>query len=275
MRIASNAAGSLVAVALAVIASAAAAQSTPDLTSLQDEVASLRAAQQALRQEVQELRGLLQRAPAPPPAATGPAPGIELTLDGAQVRGASDARVTLVEFSDFQCPFCARHAAATYPQIVRDYVDPGKVRYAFMGFPIEALHPAAFEQHAAAACAAEQQRFWPMHDRLFADPRGHDAKALAGHAAALGLDTRAFRACLASGRHAADIRRVIKTGEAIGVVGTPTFLIGVMDGDGRFKAIKVLSGAKPYAAFRDAIDSVVAAVLAQNDAGPARLAIRP
>jgi len=219
-----------------------------------------------MKQELQEVKALLQRLTAPASAGTGAGPtvGAEVSLRGAQFKGDSKAPVMVVEFSDFQCPFCARYAATTYVDIVRDYVDTGRVRYAFMNFPIDSLHPVAFAQHMAAACATDQGRFWEMHDRLFANPRVADADGLLQNAAAVGLDIGTFRACLASERHADEIRQAMRVGSAIGVNGTPTFLIGTVGPYDKFKVARLIAGAKPFSAFKEAIDSVSSAAAASD-----------
>jgi len=254
----------------------AASQSPAGMQSMQHELESLRAAQTAMQEELRGIKALLQKVNTPAPPAAAPSVGTELSLEGAQIRGAPQARVVFVEYSDFQCPYCASYAATTYPQISRDYVDTGRVRYAFVNFPIETLHPTAYKEHVAAACAADEGHFWEMHDRLFANPKATDPKALAGYAEAIGLDAGRFRACLESDGHATETRQAMKTSTALGVTGTPTFLIGVIGPDEKLKAVKVISGAKPYSVFRDAIEGVLATAAAWNeDSRPARLAVTP
>lgn len=254
----------------------AAGQSPADMQSIQQELESLRATQTGMREELREIKTLLQKLNSAAPAAAAPFVGAELSLQGAQIRGAPQARVVFLEYSDFQCPFCASYAATTYPQISRDYVDTGRLRYAFVNFPIETLHPLAYKEHMAATCAADEGHFWEMHDRLFANPKAADLRALAGHAEAIGLNAAKFRACLESDGHAAEIRQAMKAGSALGINGTPTFLIGVIGPDEKLKAVKVISGAKPYSVFKDAIDGVLAAAVAWNeDSHPARLAVTP
>ncbi len=238
-----------------------------DLQSIRQELESMRATQMDMQEEMRQLRALLQKAAKPAATDAAPLAGAELSLEGAQIKGAAQAKVVFVEYSDFQCPFCASYAANTYPQITRDYVDGGRMRYAFVNFPIESLHPAAFSEHVAAACAADEGRFWEMHDRLFANPRAADAEALASHAAAVGLDTTRFRSCLERGAHAADVRRSVGTGNALGIVGTPTFVIGLVGADDKVKVVKVISGAKPYSVFKEAIDGVLATTVARTE-GP-------
>jgi len=258
------------------VATDSAGQSPADVQSIKQELESLRASQTAMRDELREIKALLQKVNAAAPPAAAPSAGTELSLEGAQVRGPSQARVVFMEYSDFQCPFCASYAATTYPQIRRDYVETGRMRYAFVNFPIETLHPMAYKEHVAAACAADEGHFWEMHDRLFANPKAVDSKALAGHAEAIGLNAASFRACLETDGHSAEIRQSMKTGSALGVSGTPTFVIGVIGPDEKLKAVKVISGAKPYSVFKDAIDGVLATVVARNeDSRSARLAVTP
>jgi protein-disulfide isomerase len=264
------------AMALGQFATDAASQSPADMHSIGQELESLRATQAGMREELREIKALLQKVNNAAASAAGPSAGMELALEGAHVKGASQARVVFVEYSDFQCPFCASYAAATYPQINRDYVDTGRVRYAFVNFPIESLHPLAYKEHVAAACAADEGRFWEMHDRLFANPKAADPKALAAHAQAIGLNAAKFRSCLEGDGHAAEIRQAMKTGNGLGVSGTPTFVIGVVGSDEKLKVAKVISGAKPYAVFKDAIDSVLATTVASNeDLRPVRVAVTP
>lgn len=268
----------MVVLAQLVLGTGVSAQPTSaDMQSVQREIDALRAAQAAMREELQEIKALLQKQGSPAPAAgTAPAVGTELSLRVAQIKGASQASVVVVEFSDFQCPFCARHATSTYREIVREYVDTGKVRYAFMHFPIESLHPRAFREHVAAACAADQGRFWEMHGRLFATQRTPGVDALGSHATAIGLDAARFRSCLASERRAADVRGAMSIGSALGITGTPTFLIGIMERDDKFRTMTVIAGAKPYPVFRDAIETVLStAALSKGASLPARSAVTP
>jgi len=266
------------AIALSQMAAAteAASQSPADIESVRQELESLRAAQAGIREELREIKALLQKANNATPAGAAPFAGMEFSLAGAHVKGAPQASVVLVEYSDFQCPFCASYAAATYPQISRDYVDTGKVRYAFVNFPIETLHPSAYREHVAAACAADEGRFWEMHDRLFANPKAVDSKSLAGYAQAIGLNLATFRSCVESDRHTAEIRQAMKAGSALGISGTPTFVIGVVESDDKVKVVKVITGAKPYLAFKDAIDGALAVAVARNeDSRSVRLAVMP
>jgi protein-disulfide isomerase len=236
----------------------AAAQSAADLDAIKKAIESLTASQVQLQGQLNDIKAMLQKSPANAAPTSGPTPGTQISLAGAPIRGAAEASVALIEYSDFQCPFCASYAANSYPKIIEEYVDTGKIRYAFMSFPLEGLHPLAWREHIAASCAADEGRFWEMHDRLLANPKAADTEALLRHAAALGLEHDTFRRCVESERHAGEIRRAMATGTALGISGTPTFVIGTIGPEGNVKVAKVISGAKPYAAFKDSIEGVLA-----------------
>jgi protein-disulfide isomerase len=247
-----------------------------DVQSLRSEIDALRATQAAMRQDLQDLKALLLRGQADTLGASNrPAGDVELSLDGAVFKGSAQAPLVLVEFSDFRCPFCNRYATTTYPRILREYVDTGHLRYAFVHFPIESLHPDSFRAHLAAACAADQGRFWEMHDRLFAQSQSTDVAALTVVATAVGADPAAFRRCVESQTHAAAIREGIKLGSGAGVVGTPTFLLGTVGAGNSFKAVKMIAGAKPYEVFAQAIEERLAAAQPSKGAAPATLAVLP
>jgi protein-disulfide isomerase len=164
--------------------------------------------------------------------------------------GAADASVTIVEYSDFQCPYCRQHALQTLPKIVETYVDTGKVRYIFNDFPLES-HPNAAKAAEAARCAGAQGAYWVMHNRLFQDPKewsqqgeGEGIDTFVGYAADLGLDQAAFRQCIESGQYGPQIRQTLWEGQQAGVQGTPSFLING----------QLLSGAYPFDEFQRIIE---------------------
>jgi len=144
-----------------------------------------------------------------------------INTDGAPVRGAADAPVTIVEFSDLQCPFCAQsHPVMQWVMTAYD----GRVKWLFKHFPLS-IHPNARLAHQAALAAAEQGKFWPMHDALFADRQHVKRDALRAAAARLGLDVARFTADLDSPRLKARIETDRREGVALGVTATPTFFI--------------------------------------------------
>jgi protein-disulfide isomerase len=231
-------------------------QSSREIEDLRRELDALKQGQAQILKEVQDLRTLILGASRQ--GARGPRTDAVLSLDGARFLGDPRAPVTLVEFADYQCPFCARHVRETVPQIERDYIKSGKVKYVVLDFPITGLHPQAFKAHEAARCAGDQGKFWEMHRRLFANQRAISPSELEGHAQGLGLDADRFRQCLASDQHAAQIRHDLEEGQKAGVTGTPAFFVGLTDPkDARVKVSRVLSGAQPYERFKEAIDSLL------------------
>ena len=246
----------MLAVALTLISLAAAAQTTNE--DLQKQIKSLNETEKAILKELQEIHKLLAQQPAQAQArpAADVLPATPMDIAKEPFKGAPNAKVALIEFSDFQCPFCSRYDKDTYPQILKDYVDTGKVKYVWRDMPLD-FHQNAEKAAEAAHCAGEQGKFWEMHDRLFANQQNIAAADLPKHAEALGLNSALFQDCLDSGRYASDIKKDIAAANDAGVNGTPTFMIGVVQPNGSVKVMKKLVGAKPYAEFKSALDSLL------------------
>jgi len=236
------------------------AQASPDpIEALTREVAALREAQAVMQQDLQEIKALLQKAMTPAVSGQGAEPRPSFSLPNAPERGRKGAATVMLEFSDFHCPFCGRYTQEVYPQISKEYVDSGRIGYLFVNMPIDALHPRSFKAHEAALCAAEQGRFWEMHDRIFANVQtSQTPEQLITHAGAVGVDLEKFRACVAGGRRAEDVKRDVAQAQALGVRATPTFVIGTRGADGQIRAQQVISGAQPYATFKAALDNALA-----------------
>jgi len=181
-----------------------------------------------------------------------------ISIQGAPARGSADARVIVVEYSDFQCPYCGKFARETFGTIEERYIGPGKVRYVFRNFPLDESHPKAFKAAEAAECANQQGKFWEMHAQLFANQPALDPADLLSHAKAVGVDESVFRKCL-NGAARAKIRRDFNDGVKAGVGGTPTFLIGTAEKDGKVRVVKTLSGMQTTESFTRALDEVLAA----------------
>jgi protein-disulfide isomerase len=181
---------------------------------------------------------------------------VSVELGDAPVRGNASAPVTILEFSDFQCPYCVR-ARPTVAKVREAYGD--KVRFAFRHFPLS-FHAQAQKAGEAAACAGDQGRFWEMHDRLWASPQKLAVPDLKEHAAALGLDAASFGQCLDSGKHASVVERDEEAGQGYGVSGTPAFFV-----NGR-----PLVGAQPFEAFQQVIDDELARAAAAPPAASTR-----
>jgi protein-disulfide isomerase len=239
-----------------------------DPQALQKRIAALEAGQQAILKELQQIKALLQtRAQAPaaaPAAASGsaasmPVPTTPISIQNAAARGAATAKVTLIEFSDFECPFCGRYSRETYAQIQREFVDTGKVRYVFRNAPIEDLHPRAFGAAVAGECARTQapEKFWELHDRMFRDQRGLTPVGLRSSADMVGLDLAAFDRCIASDAPKAKVRQDLNDAVTFGATATPTFFLAVEEKGGKVRALQKIVGAKPFSVFKDALDTLL------------------
>ena len=182
-------------------------------------------------------------------------------MDDAPFLGRADAPVTLVEFSDYQCPFCQRFFATTLPTLKRDYIDTGKLRYVFRDFPLD-VHAQARKAAEAAHCAGEQGKYWEMHDALFRNQSALTPARLAEYARALGLDGSRFDQCLTSGRHTARIQRGLADGAAAGVQGTPGFVVGKTQPGDSVEGTSI-RGAQPLETFRRIIEQLLAEVVTQ------------
>jgi protein-disulfide isomerase len=204
-------------------------------------------------QLAQVLRLLSQRPPQGAVVTSGP---VRTSVADAPMLGSADAPVTLVEFSDYQCPFCQRFFATTLPALKRDYIDAGKIRYVFRDYPLE-MHALARQAAEAAHCAGEQGKYWEMHDSLFQNQGALAPPQLGEYARSIGLDGVAFAACLSSGRYAARVARGVADGVASGVQGTPGFVVGRTQAGDVVEGTPI-RGAQPLETFRRIIDQLLA-----------------
>ena len=165
--------------------------------------------------------------------------------------GASDAKVTIIEFADFQCPNCRAFWRDTLPRIKKEYVDTGKVRIVFRDFPIQEIHPEATITAIAAECADDQGKYFEFHDKVYReqDRRGRDivryrVDELKRWGADIGLDVAAFNECVDSQRYKDEVAKDYMNGTDVGINGTPVFFI-----NGR-----LIAGAQPFANFQRVIE---------------------
>ncbi len=246
----------------------AAAQRDDDLTALRRQVETLAEGQQEIQKNLTAIKKLLEPLQPKKPKPFEP---IEMTLEGSAVLGDPDAAVTLVEFTDYQCPFCRRHFTNTMPQILKNYVEAGKVRYAIKEFPLTAIHARAGKASEAALCAGDQGKYWEIHELIFKDQRKLRDADLVAHAESLSLDVDQFQSCLADGKYTGRVKADVSLGAKAGVRGTPSFLLGLTDtkSAARFQATKALRGAQPYRAFEEAIDELIAAAEGKKEAANA------
>lgn len=216
----------------------------------------------ALRDDVDEIKDALEELQAAPVAQTqAPAPRpttapLPVRTAGYPFLGRADAPVTIVEFSDYQCPFCRRHFASTVPQLKTDYIDPGKVRYVFVDNPLPS-HRYAADAAEAAHCAGDQDKYWEMHDHLFENQHRITPDNLTTFAQEVGLDTKAFTACMEGGRHEAEVEAGRRLAAGARATGTPSFVIGKTMPDGTVSG-DVIVGAKAFTLFKDRLEPLLA-----------------
>ncbi len=255
-------ASSVLAGALALSSAAFGQQSAPPGDEeTRRRLAALEEGQAAILKELRELKTLLASRPAAPaaPAAAPAAPrvntiGQPLTIAGSASRGDATAKLVLVEFSDFQCPFCGRYVKDTYSQIQREYVDTGKIRYVFRNLPLEGIHPFALGAAVAGECARAQGKFWEMHDRMFENQAALREPGLVASARALGMDGPAFEKCLKSEEPLKRVRQDLADAAKLGSNATPAFFLAVEDKDGQTRILQSIVGAKTFDSFKTSID---------------------
>jgi len=176
---------------------------------------------------------------------------IDVSADDDPFLGDDDADITVIEFSDYQCPFCRTFWSQTLPQLKTDYIDTGKVKFVYRDYPLP-FHPAAEISALAANCAGEQNKYWEMHDKLFSEQQKqgtgtitYGEAELKQWASQIGLNSSKFNSCLDSKKYQSEVQKDLADGSSAGVNGTPTFFI-----NGR-----MLVGAQPFSAFQTAIDA--------------------
>lgn len=237
-------------------------QRNDDLKQLRQEVESLKKGQEEIQNDLQEIKKLLQ---ARVPAGPSPAPPTltSVSMGDNPFLGNKNARVVLLDFSDYQCPFCGHFVRETMPKLEQEYIKTGKVKYVFRDLPLEAIHPFAFKAAEAVHCAGEQSTYWEMHYRLFLNQKALDVGSMPIHAQALGLELATFTACLNSGKYAAAIRKDMAEAASAGITGTPNFVIGLVNtsnpNDRNVRVLQQIVGSKPYETFKAALDSALAA----------------
>jgi protein-disulfide isomerase len=184
-----------------------------------------------------------------PPAAQVPTPTtLDISPGDAPTEGNLSAKVTIVELSDFQCPYCGKFYTDTYSQIKKDYIDTGKVKLSFINFPLVSIHSYSEKAAEASLCANDQGKFFQMHNKMFENQNALTVDDLKGYAKSLGMNATNFNTCLDAGKYKAKIQAGIDAATAKGVTGTPTFSVNG----------QMLVGALPYSEFKAVIDAELA-----------------
>lgn len=175
---------------------------------------------------------------------------VDVSVDDDPVLGNKNAKVTIIEFSDYQCPFCRAFWKDALAQIKKDYIDTGKARFIYRDYPLS-FHPMAMPSAQAAECADDQGKYWEMHDKIFGEEEKlgqgtvtYAVDDLKKWAVAIGLNSAQFNQCFDSGKYKAEVEKDMADGTAAGVSGTPsTFING-----------RLVVGAQPYSSFKAIID---------------------
>lgn len=170
----------------------------------------------------------------------------DIPTDGFSSIGPEDAAITVVEFSDFQCPFCQKWHTQVYKQLMAAY--PGKIRLVYRNLPLTQIHPQAMNAAEASLCAGDQNAYWQFHDKLFENSSVLSDDLYASLASDIGLDTAAFESCMTQHKYKADIEADMQFAVDLGVQSTPTFFINGL----------AVVGAQPLEVFQQVIDDELA-----------------
>lgn len=224
-----------------------------------NEVNKVKVAVEQQDTKIEDLGKKVAARPAPParPGAADEPTEVKVSIDDDPIKGKADAPVTIVEFSDYECPFCKRNHDQVFPQIAKEYIDTGKVRYIFRDYPL-GFHKRAKPAAVAANCAGEQGKYWEMHEYLFQSKANLTDDKFIEFANSNGLDVPKYEACLKDNKHDAEIDNDFKDGQNYGVRGTPSFFIGKTT-DGKEMTGVYIRGARPFDAFKTEIDKILAA----------------
>ncbi|MGB5715969.1 MAG: thioredoxin domain-containing protein [Gammaproteobacteria bacterium] len=228
-------------------------QAAGDMDSLRSDIEELKKGQAEIRKQLGDLIKLVT----PKKREVVSDINVLLNVENYPAKGSAEAPLTLVEFTDYQCPFCSRHVNSVLPQLIKDYVDSGKVHYVLVDFPLP-FHKEAKNAAIAAHCAGEQGKYWEMHNALFANQKALGKDKLPEYAGTLALDMGMFDECMGSGRHASMVDDGLKAGGQATVKGTPSFVIGVSQADGTtVKGSKLIRGAVGYAVFQKTLNDML------------------
>ena len=233
---------------VALVPGYATGQNVTDLQAVLRRVDLLEATQLRI---LRELESISTRRVSPPPPVI---PSVVQSISDAAVNGSDDAAVVLIEYADFQCPYCGQFARQVLPEIHKRYVATGKLRLVFRHMPLREIHPQAVMAAESAECARQQGRFWQMHDALFSDQHLDEA-SLMEKARANGVGLEQFSECV-RGDGTVKVKQDLAAARALGLAVTPTFLIG-RDVGGAVRVEQILTGVRDVDVFIGAIESVL------------------
>jgi protein-disulfide isomerase len=214
-----------------------------------------------IRQLLEKQQVQLARAMAPQPA-PAPAPPEKVQMNvgnGWYATGRADAPVTLVEFADYQCPYCKKFHTDAYAELKKNYIDTGKLRFVSRDLPLE-FHPFAMKAAEAARCAGDQNKYWELRDALYSNAAPPNENVIKKAVETLSLDAKSFQACLDSGKYKADVQKDASEAAKLQISGTPTFVLAKSTKD-KLDGVRLV-GAQPFSAFQAAIEGLLKAEVA-------------
>ena len=222
-----------------------------DRSNMKIEIAALNKNVESMQEELKEIKSR----PAQPGAAPAPPPVVEkvVSIDDDPIKGDKNAPITIIEFSDYECPFCKRSYDNVFSKLDEEYISKGKVRVVFRDFPL-GFHKKAIPAAIAANCAGEQGKYWEVHNFLFENPDKLDAASILNSAEELGLDKAKFEACTNDKKSKEkEITKDFEDGQKYGVRGTPSCFIGKTTDSDEITGTFV-RGAQPYSVFKEHIE---------------------
>lgn len=224
-------------------------------TEMKIEIAALNGKIENMEAELKDLKSKTGSAAAP--SAPAPQPTVEtvVSIDDDPVKGDKDAPVTIIEFSDYECPFCRRSYQNVFTKLNEEYIESGKVKIVFRDFPL-GFHKKAIPAAIAANCAGEQGKYWEVHDFLFQNPDKLGTEYVLNASEELGLDKAKLEACFKDESKEKEITEDFEAGQEYGVRGTPSYFIGKTT-DGKEITGVMVRGAQPYNVFKEHIDELL------------------
>jgi protein-disulfide isomerase len=228
--------------------------------STKEEIIELKAQVAEMQKDLAEIKKMLQQGARAEGAQKGGFSPQTVSIGESPVKGDPKAPVTIIEYSDYQCPFCARNYRDVMPILQEEYIDTGKVKFVMREYPLATIHGNAQNAAMAALCAGDQGKYWDMHNVMFENQNQLDVDSLKGFAGTLGLDTSAFNECLDSKAKNKVVQADMASAAKLGMRGTPGFFIGRTDPDDpdKVKLTVYLKGAQPINKFREPVDQLLA-----------------
>ena len=224
------------------------------------EIDELKQGQHAIQKELEEIKALLEKIAAQParPSPSGPViKDVEFEIGDNPVKGSSSAKLILVEFTDYECPFCGRYVRDTFPHILNQYIDRDLIQYTVIDLPLP-MHPNAEKAAEASHCAGEQGKFWEIHELMMS--KQESLGDLSSYAASLNLDVQKFNDCVSTWKYTGAVNRNIALAQKLGINAVPGFIIGRVDpsNSGKVTGLSKIQGAMPFASFQAELNAALA-----------------